>query len=406
MHVGHLRSTIQGDSICRIFEFLGYQVDRVNHVGDWGTQFGMLIAELDDNFPDFVNQPPNITDLQTFYQNAKKRFDEEPEFKPCAQQNVVKLQSGDEHCIQGWKMLCQLSRVEFQKIYDRLNIKITEVGESFYNPMLKDVVDDLIAREIAQESKGAICVFVPKHNVPLMVKKSDGGFNYDTTDMAAIRYRVNEVKADRVIYVTDIGQELHFKLVFKGAEKAGYVDPKKTRLDHMVFGMVQQETITVDDKGKEVKKIEKIKTREGKSVKLAELLDEAKMRALKLFEERMQSDQGDKKVQVDPAKLEETAEKMGISAIKYFDLKQNRVQNYVFNFDKMLDPRGDTGVYLLYMYVRINSIIEKSKFGQPEELEKIRAENHGFKISHDSERDLALAFLRLPEQLELAVSEL
>lgn len=273
--------------------------------------------------------------------------------------------------------------------------------------MLKGLVEDLVSRGIAEDNKGATCVFVPKHNVPLIVRKSDGGFNYDTTDMAALNYRVNTVKANRLIYVTDIGQELHFKLVFKGGEKAGYYDPKKTQLDHMVFGMVCSEVIVKDEKtGKDVKKMEKMKTRSGDTVKLQDLLDEAKARALKLFEERMQMDGADKKVQVEAAKMEETAERMGISAIKYFDLKQNRVQNYVFDFDKMLDPKGNSGVYLLYAYVRINSIIEKSKYGSASELEKLRAEANLFKLTHDSERELAMAILRLPEQLELAVSEL
>ena len=191
--------------MCRILEFMGFEVLRVNHVGDWGTQFGMLIAELDRNFPNFLESTPQISDLQTFYQNAKKRYDSDEEFKLTARQNVVKLQAGDEHCIKAWNMLCELSRVEFQKIYDRLDIRLTEVGESFYNPMLRPLVDELMGSGIAVENDGAICVFVPKEKVPLMIQKSDGGFNYDTTDMAALKYRVNEVKADRIIYVTDKG---------------------------------------------------------------------------------------------------------------------------------------------------------------------------------------------------------
>jgi len=289
MHVGHLRSTIQGDSICRVFEFLGHDVKRVNHVGDWGTQFGMLIAELDDNFPSFTTDKPEIADLQTFYQNAKKRFDAEPEFKERAHANVVKLQSGDAHCTDGWKMLCALSRVEFQKIYDRLDINVEEVGESFYNPMLAPMIEELLEKKIAVENDGAICVFVPKQKVPLIIRKSDGGFNYDTTDMACIRYRANDLKGDRLIYVTDIGQEFHFKLVFAGGIKADFYDPKKTQVNHMPFGMVLQETIGEDKDGEVSKKVEKIKTREGKSVKLAELLDEAKNRAIKMFQDRMEN---------------------------------------------------------------------------------------------------------------------
>ena len=166
MHVGHLRSTIQGDSICRIFEFLGYKVHRVNHVGDWGTQFGMLIQELQENYPDFLEKQPDITDLQTFYQNAKKRFDSDEVFKKTAQENVVKLQSGDEACINGWKMLCQLSRNEFQVLYDRMDIKVKEMGESFYNPFLAPLVSELKDSGIAVEDQGAMCIFVGKKKAP------------------------------------------------------------------------------------------------------------------------------------------------------------------------------------------------------------------------------------------------
>jgi arginyl-tRNA synthetase len=187
-------------------------------------------------------------------------------------------------------MLCALSRIEFQNIYDRLHIKLTEVGESFYNPMLKGMVDELLERKIAVENDGAICVFVPKNKVPLIIRKSDGGFNYDTTDLAALRYRANDLKVDRIVYVTDIGQEFHFKLVFLGGQVAGYYDDKKTKLDHMGFGLVLQENTSENEKGEEVKKIEKIKTREGKSTKLAELLDEAKARALAMFVERQKSE--------------------------------------------------------------------------------------------------------------------
>jgi arginyl-tRNA synthetase len=239
MHVGHLRSTIQGDSICRIFEFLGYDVKRINHVGDWGTQFGMLIQELNENFPDFLENTPNIADLQTFYQNAKKRFDADEDFKKKAHENVVKLQSGDEACLSGWKMLCELSRKEFQKIYDRLDITLKEQGESFYNPMLLPMVQELKEKGIVVEDQGAQCIFVGKKKAPpLMVQKSDGGFGYAATDLAALRYRVNELKCDRIVYVTDVGQEFHFKQVFEGGTKCSFYDAKVTKLDHMMFGMV------------------------------------------------------------------------------------------------------------------------------------------------------------------------
>lgn len=171
----------------------------------------MLIAELDDAFPDFIQKMPNISDLQTFYQNSKKRYDNEPDFKLRARENVVKLQAGDEHCRAGWKMLCAISRIEFDQIYSRLDIKLEEFGESFYNPMLRPLVDELLEKKFAVEDNGAICIFVPKQKVPLIIQKSDGGFNYDTTDVAALRHRIETLKADRIVYVTDLGQEFHFK---------------------------------------------------------------------------------------------------------------------------------------------------------------------------------------------------
>lgn len=279
------------------------------------------------------------------------------------------------------------------------------------------MVEELVASGIAVENDGATCVFVPKQKVPLMVRKSDGGFNYDTTDMAALRYRVDEQKVDRIVYVTDKGQEFHFKLIFAGGIKAGFYDPKKITLNHMQFGTVQQETEYVDEAtGQTKKKAEKMKTRSGDTVKLADLLDESKARALKIFQDRIarqeQSAQEggegssaatSQKVQVDASKLEEASEILGLSSIKYFDLRQNRINDYVFDFDRMLDPEGDTGVYLLYQYVRICSIIGKSEYGAAEG--EVRA-SQSFTISDPKERELALTILRLPEQLEMAVNDL
>ena len=240
MHVGHLRSTIIGDSCARVLEFLGHDVLRVNHLGDWGTQFGMLIAELNDEFPDFLENPPNIEDLVVFYKRSKKRFDTDEAFKKLSHENVVKLQQGDERSYKAWQMLCTVSEKEFSKIYERLDIRITNMGESFYNPYIKPMLQDLETRGITKEDKGAKCIFVPGKKVPVMVQKSDGGYNYDTTDMAAIRYRVEQQKASWVIYVTDEGQKDHFNSVMAAAQIAGYFDPKATRYDHMGFGLVLQ----------------------------------------------------------------------------------------------------------------------------------------------------------------------
>eukprot|EP00347_Sterkiella_histriomuscorum_P022853 403336906 len=436
MHVGHLRSTIQGDSICRVLEFLGYDVLRTNHLGDWGTQFGMLITELNDKFPNMQAEGIDMGDLQTFYQNAKKRFDEEPEFKKTSQLNVVKLQSGDEDCVKAWQYLCEVSRKEFQKIYERLDIRIEERGESFYNPLLKPLVEEMEERGFIKEDKGAKCIFIPKQKIPLMLQKSDGGFNYDTTDLAALRFRINEQGADWIIYITDCGQELHFKLVFEGGKIVGIYDPTKTRIDHMGFGLVLQEsTYDYEEEKKEgqeetkeikkeqikeekkeetkaapkKKKVEKIKTREGKSTKLEALLDEAKNRALQIFKNRNEEHQLEgaeavHKVQVEDSDLEKTAEILGISSIKYYDLKQNRIQNYVFSFDKMLDPRGNTGVYLQYMYVRVLSIMRKGNY-TPDKIHELM-QNDKFVITSKSERELALTLLRLPEQIDLALTDL
>ena len=220
MHVGHLRSTIIGDATCRILEFLGHNVHRINHVGDWGTQFGMLIAMLDLEYPDFMENTPDLGGLQEFYKKSKKKFDEDPEFKKISQENVVKLQSGDENTIKAWQIICDLSRKEFQQIYDRLHVTLDEVGESFYNPMLAPIVKQLEEEGYVVEDKGAKCFFikgVKSIKTPLMLQKSDGGFNYDTTDMAAIKYRINELKADRLIYITDMGQEYHFHQIFHAA---------------------------------------------------------------------------------------------------------------------------------------------------------------------------------------------
>ena len=318
MHVGHLRSTIIGDSISRILEFLGHDVLRMNHLGDWGTQFGMLIAELNDEFPDFLDNPPNIQDLVVFYKRAKKRFDAEEDFKKTSQENVVKLQQGDERTFKGWQLLCSISEKEFQRIYDRLDITIENKGESFYNPLIKPMLEDLDSRGIITVSDGAKCVFVPKRKVPLMVQKSDGGYGYDTTDITAIRYRVAEQKATWIIYVTDDGQKLHFDTVYDAGKLAGYIDPAVTRYDHVGFGLVLQamaeekpadakavtdgkpageDTKKEEGKKEESKKEEakkpkigKMKTREGDSTKLMDLLDEAKNRTLDIFRERMKED--------------------------------------------------------------------------------------------------------------------
>lgn len=241
MHVGHLRSTIIGDSVARLLEFVGYDILRLNHVGDWGTQFGMLLAHLMDKYPDYQSTPPPIANLQVFYKESKKRFDEEPEFKKKAYETTVRLQSKEPEMIQAWQLICDISRKEFAEVYQILNInnQLTERGESFYHDRMQSVVADLIERNLLVEEEGRKVLYPTDSSLPpLTIVKSDGGYTYDTSDMAAIRQRVTEEKATRIVYTVDIGQSVHFKTLFDCARIAGYYDPVKTRVEHLSFGLV------------------------------------------------------------------------------------------------------------------------------------------------------------------------
>lgn len=241
MHVGHLRSTIIGDSVARLLEFVGYNVLRINHIGDWGTQFGMLLTHLIDSYPDFRKTSPPISNLQAFYKESKKRFDEDESFKKRAYETTVQLQSKDPDMILAWKQICDISRQEFKEVYQTLNINenLIERGESFYHDLMILVVKDLIERNLAIEEDGRKIFYPDDKNLPpLTIVKSDGGFTYDTSDMAAIRQRVVEEKSSRIIYTTDAGQAIHFQSLFSCARIAGYYDPKKTRVDHLTFGVV------------------------------------------------------------------------------------------------------------------------------------------------------------------------
>ncbi|MGV2829507.1 arginine--tRNA ligase [Myxosarcina sp. GI1(2024)] len=350
MHVGHLRSTIIGDAIARILEFRGHRVLRLNHVGDWGTQFGMLIAYLRETYPEALTTADalEIGDLVSLYKKAKVRFDRDPEFKETARQEVVKLQAGAEDSRHAWQLICDQSRREFQFIYDLLDIKIIERGESFYNPLLPDIVARLEAENLLEESEGAKCVFLEGFTnkdgdpLPLIVQKSDGGFNYATTDLAALKYRIKEDGADRIIYVTDAGQASHFAAVFQVARKAGIL-PETVEAVHVPFGLVL---------GKEGKKL---KTRSGETIKLKELLAEAINRARKDLETRLKEEQRTESEEF----ISRVSQTVGISAVKYADLSQNRTSDYKFDYDKMLDLKGNTAPYLLYAYVRPQGISRK-----------------------------------------------
>lgn len=518
MHVGHLRSTIIGESLCRVFEFLGHDVERINHVGDWGTQFGMLILYMKTKYPSFLESPPPISDLVAFYKEAKVKFDEDADFKDKARMEVVKLQSYDEVSVKAWKMICDISRVEFEEIYSRLQVRLDERGESFYNKMLPDVVKELTDLGLVEVNDGAHIIVstrnvpvnavtakdmakvliyfvqprkaggvewdpvmvkllkeikvmtnsqedgsgedmiqvskkekkkfsafdimmdndklslmleplhkpalhpalvealrarngiveapsskkkvaadagaaaaaaaaasseedvpqvkVPIYNIPLMLKKSDGGFSYDSTDLAAMKHRFVLEKKDRVVYVTDVGQYGHFEMVAQAATDAGWIKSTQ-RWDHAGFGLVTGED------GK------KLKTRSGETTKLKDLLDEACERALAGLEEREkkpETAQGHTKDE-----MVALSKKIGFGAVKYFDLRQNRLSDYAFSFDKVLDFNGNTAVYLLYSYARICSVKRKANITDVMTL----VANTEIDFETDQEKNLVLAALRL-----------
>jgi arginyl-tRNA synthetase len=390
MHVGHLRSTIIGDCIARVLEFQGHDVLRLNHVGDWGTQFGMLITYLREVAPDalITADAIDLGDLVAFYKKAKARFDEDPEFQTTAREEVVKLQSGAEDTLKAWNLLCTQSRREFQVIYDLLDIQLNERGESFYNPYLADVVNDLKTIGLLVEDQGAQCVFLDGFTnregepLPLMVQKSDGGFNYATTDLAAIRYRLTQDKAQRIIYVTDAGQSNHFAQVFQVARKANWI-PETVEITHVPFGLVQGED------GK------KLKTRSGDTVRLRDLLDESVDRFTGILEARLVEEERSES----PEFKTHVATVAGLSAVKYADLSQNRTSNYIFSYDKMLADKGNTAPYMLYAYARVQSISRKGgiDFSQL---------NTPVRLEEEAEFTLAKHLLQLEEAIAAVGDEL
>lgn len=386
MHVGHLRTTIIGDCLANILEFLGHDVLRINHVGDWGTQFGMLIAHLVEKFPDCLTAPPPIGDLQVFYKEAKKRFDMEDDFKKRAYACVVKLQSKDKDMIEAWKLICDVSRKEFQQIYDMLGISgLVERGESFYHDLMGEVVSDCESRNLLKEEEGRKLFYSEKTEVPLTVVKSDGGFTYDTSDLACIKHRAQVDKADRIIYVVDSGQALHLQSIYACAEIAGYYDPKKCRVEHVGFGVVLGE-----DK-------KKFKTRSGETVRLKDLLLEGLERAEKKLIEKGRDQE------LSPEELKQAREAVAIGCIKYADLSHDRKLDYEFSFDRMLDYRGNTAVYLLYTLTRIRSIKRTANIEEPTEKMAGRIE---IKLEHEREIKLANYLIRFHEVIAQVAEEL
>ncbi len=348
MHVGHLRSTILGESICRILEFLGNHVERINHVGDWGTQFGMLIAYLESINPNYSNEPEkcgNIRDLEEFYKNAKKKFDSDPNFKKTSQLKTVDLQKGDPDARNAWEFICQISRENFEKVYKKLGVSLYECGESFYDDLCRKIVKKLEDENVVIEDQGAKIIRVEGFKTPMIIVKSDGAIGYDSTDLAALNYRINVLKADWIIYVVATEQGDHFKMLFKAGENAKFFKKGQVRLDHMAFGLVQ---------GSDRKKIS---TRKGGNFKLIDLLEEGQENAA--FEMRKRNEKNKGEAKMSEEYIKEASEKLGTSAIKYYDLKQFRTTGYKFDFKKMLDDKGNTAVYLFYSYVRICSIYRK-----------------------------------------------
>ena len=351
MHVGHLRSTIIGDAVARVLEFLGDTVIRQNHVGDWGTQFGMLLAYLEEQ-P--VDAQAELHDLEVFYRAAKKRFDESAEFADRARELVVKLQAGDAECLRLWTRFNEISLSHCQKVYDQLGVKLTMAdvkGESAYNDDLANVVDELKAKGLLTEDDGALCVFLDEFKnaegnpLPVIVQKAGGGYLYATTDLAAMRYRNKVLHCDRVLYFVDQRQALHFQQVFEVARRAGFV-PAGMDLEHMGFGTMYG----ADGKP--------FKTRDGGTVKLIDLLDEAEERAYTLVKA--------KNPELGEDELRHIAHAVGIGAVKYADLSKHRTSDYSFNFEQMLSFEGNTAPYLLYAYTRVASIFRKLGKGYDE----------------------------------------
>lgn len=374
MHVGHLRSTIIGDALARVLEALGHRVIRQNHLGDWGTPFGMLIEHLLDLGGQGGEH--SIGDLNAFYQAARGKFDADPDFAERARNRVVMLQGGDGATLALWQKLVEASKRYFDSVYRLLGVTLRDAdvaGESLYNPMLAGVVSELEEKGLAVESEGAICVFPPGFKgrddqpLPLIARKQDGGYGYATTDLAAVRYRVQQLGATRIVYVVGAPQAQHLAMVFAAAGLAGWLVPP-ARAEHVAFGSV----LGADKK--------MFKTRAGETIRLIDLLEEAVSRAAKIVEE--------KNPDLDSALRGEIARMVGIGAVKYADLSNDRIKDYVFDWDRMLAFDGNTAPYLQYAHARIRSIFRKADAPVPAAS--------SMKIEAPEERALAMQLLAFP----------
>lgn len=386
MHVGHLRSTIIGDASVRTLEFLGHKVIRANHVGDWGTQFGMLIAYLEKQQQENAGEMV-LADLEGFYREAKKHYDEDEAFAERARSYVVKLQGGDQYFLQMWRKLVDITMSQNQITYDRLNVTLTRddvMGESLYNPMLPGIVADLKAKGLAVESEGATVVFLDEYKnkegepMGVIIQKKDGGYLYTTTDIACAKYRYETLHADRVLYYIDSRQHQHLMQAWTIVRKAGYV-PDSVPLEHHMFGMML---------GKDGKPF---KTRAGGTVKLADLLDEALERARRLVAEKNPDMSADE--------LENLAKVVGIGAVKYADLSKNRTTDYVFDWDNMLAFEGNTAPYMQYAYTRVLSVFRKAG------IDENAMNDAPVVIAEDREAQLAARLLQFEETLSVVARE-
>ncbi|MCG9748006.1 arginine--tRNA ligase [Shewanella sp. Isolate8] len=386
MHVGHLRSTIIGDAVVRALEFQGHKVIRQNHVGDWGTQFGMLLAYMEELRAQQGEQAQvELADLESFYRAAKVRFDESEEFATRARQLVVELQSGDEYCNKLWREFNDISLSHCHEVYERLGVSLTRAdvrGESAYNDDLEQVVRDLDAQGLLSESNGAKVVFQDEFQtkegepLPVIIQKADGGFLYATSDLAAMRYRSNVLKADRALYFVDLRQALHFQQVFSLARTANFVRPEMS-LEHMGFGTMNGED------GRP------FKTRSGGVVKLVDLLSEAETRALELVRS--------KNPDMDEEELAKIAKVVGIASVKYADLSKNRASDYIFSFEQMLSFEGNTAPYLLYAYTRVAGIFKRAA--------DVDLTGASIKLEHDKEKELGNKLAQFAEVLGRMVAK-
>ena len=386
MHIGHLRSTTIGDACSRILEFLGHEVIRVNHVGDWGSQFGSLLAYMDRLSETESNLGNELKDLELFYKKATELFKEDEDFAKSAREFVVRLQSEDPHCMKLWFQFITESLNHCEKVYERLGVSLKKedtVAESFYNNQLKAVITDLENAGLVSVSDGAKCIFLDEgkgkdgEQTPAIVQKSDGGFPYIATDLAATKYRSKTLQVDDALYFVDARQALHFKHLFKIAKRAGFIDGQQNFV-HIANGII------LNKEGKPYK------TREGGAVKLAEVIDESISRAKLLVSEKASElpDEEQKRI----------SELVGIGSIKYAELSKNRTTDYVFDWDQMLSFDGNTAPYLMYAYTRIRGIINNS--GAPSDSNKNR-----FRLTDTSEVKLALKLIQFTESVEAVVED-